>query len=83
MWCYPAAAKRKKSCAGTVTRLRSAMLDPMVLGTDAGLSSAGPLVRLVAAFERAARAGWAQTARRITLLAGTAAAVALVLLVGQ
>lgn len=39
----------------------------------------GPLGRLITEIGRAARAGWAPTARLITLLAAAAAAVALVL----
>jgi hypothetical protein len=39
----------------------------------------GPLGRLVTEIGRAARAGWAQTARLIALLTVAAAAVALVL----
>jgi hypothetical protein len=39
----------------------------------------GPLGRLVTEIGRAARAGWAQTARLVALLAVAAAAVALIL----
>lgn len=39
-----------------------------------------PLGRLITEIGRAARGGWAQTARLIALLAGVAAAVALVLM---
>jgi hypothetical protein len=43
----------------------------------------GPLGRLIAEIGRAARDGWAQTARLIVLLAVAAAAVALVLMTGR
>jgi hypothetical protein len=43
----------------------------------------GPLGRLFIEIGRAARAGWAQTARMITLLTVTAAAVALVLVTSR
>ncbi len=43
----------------------------------------GPLGRLVTEIGRAARAGWAQTARMIALLAVAAAAVALVLVTSR
>jgi hypothetical protein len=42
-----------------------------------------PLARLIAEIGRAARAGWAPTARLITLLAVAAAAVALVLMTSR
>jgi hypothetical protein len=42
-----------------------------------------PLGRLVTEIGRAARGGWAQTARMIALLAVTAAAVALVLVTSR
>jgi hypothetical protein len=43
----------------------------------------GPLGRLVTEIGRAARAGWAQTARLIALLTVAAAAVALVLVTSR
>jgi hypothetical protein len=43
----------------------------------------GPLGRLVTEIGQAARAGWAQTARMIALLAVAAAAVALVLVTSR
>jgi hypothetical protein len=43
------------------------------------MEGGGPLGRLVTVIGRAARAGWAQTARMIALLTVAAAAVALVL----
>jgi hypothetical protein len=42
-----------------------------------------PLRRLVVEIGRAARAGWAQTARMIALLAVAAAAVALILVTSR
>jgi hypothetical protein len=50
---------------------------------DNGGDPGGPLDRLVTEIGRAARAGWAQTARMIALLAVTAAAVALVLVTSR
>ena len=43
----------------------------------------GPFGRLVTELGRAARAGWAQTARMIALLAVAAAAVALILMTSR
>jgi hypothetical protein len=43
----------------------------------------GPLTRLIVAIERAARAGWPETARLIALLSVAAAAVALVVLASR
>jgi hypothetical protein len=43
----------------------------------------GPLGRLVTEIGQAARAGWAQTARMIALLAVAAAAVALVIVTSR
>ena len=50
-------------------------------GSDAGPDPGpgGTLDRLISAIERAARAGWPETARLIALLAVAAAAVALVI----
>jgi hypothetical protein len=46
---------------------------------DSDRDPEGPLTRLIVAIERAARAGWPETARLIALLAVAAAAVALVI----
>ena len=42
-----------------------------------------PLGRLIMEFGRAARAGWAPTARLITLLAVAAAAVVLIMMISR
>ncbi len=42
-----------------------------------------PLERLITEMGRAARAGWAQTVRLITLLAVAAAAVALIMMISR
>jgi hypothetical protein len=47
------------------------------------MEGGGPLRRLVTEIGRAARAGWAQTARMIALLTAAAAAVALVLVTSR
>jgi hypothetical protein len=46
-------------------------------------SQEGPLIRLITVIERAARAGWPETARLIALLAVAAAAVARVVLASR
>jgi len=43
----------------------------------------GAILRLITAIERAARAGWPETARLIALLAVAAAAVALVMMASR
>jgi len=48
-------------------------------GTGPDADPSGFLDRLITAIERAARAGWPETARLIALLAVAAAAVALVI----
>lgn len=50
-------------------------------GSESGQE--GALVKLITAIERAARAGWPETARLIALLAVAAAAVALVVLASR
>jgi len=50
-------------------------------GPDPGLE--GPLNRLIDAIERAAQAGWPETARLTALLAVAAAAIALVILASR
>ena len=50
---------------------------------DSDPHGAHPLIRLIAAIERAARDGWPETARLVLLLAVAAAAVALVILASR
>lgn len=52
-------------------------------GTGPDTDTSGALDRLIAAIERAARAGWPETARLIALLAVAAAAVALVVMASR
>jgi hypothetical protein len=54
---------------------------PVLDGSNPG--SADPAGRLVAAIDRAAQAGWAETARLAALIAMLAAAVALVIMAGR
>jgi hypothetical protein len=56
-------------------------LDRFQPGPDPG--PGGPLDRLITVIERAARAGWPETARLIALLAVAAAAIALVILASR
>lgn len=56
---------------------------PTQYAPDPDPSQAGPLVKLISAIERAARAGWPETVRLIALLAVAAAAVALVVLASR
>lgn len=46
-------------------------------------SGGGPCTRLIVAIDRAAHAGWAQTARLTVLIAVAAGAIALVILAGR
>lgn len=57
---------------------REVDVDPEIRG-----ERGDPLGRLITEIGRAARAGWAQTARMIALLAVAAAAVALVLVTSR
>jgi hypothetical protein len=50
-------------------------------GSNSG--SAGPAGRLIAAIDRAAQAGWAETVRLAALIAVIAGAVALVIVAGR
>lgn len=54
-----------------------------MLEEDRGLRPAGPLARLVAAIDRAASAGWADTARLVVLMAAAAGALVLVIRAGR
>ena len=58
--------------------------EPSLLIKEAAVAEGGdPLVRLVIELGRAARAGWAQTARLMVLLAVAAGAVALILMTSR
>jgi hypothetical protein len=64
------------------------MRGPNMLGyarrvLDGSRGSGGPAGRLVTAIDRAAQAGWAETARLVALIAVTAGAVALVILASR
>lgn len=52
-------------------------------GTGPDADPTGALDRLITAIERAARAGWPETARLIALLAVAAAAIALVVMASR
>jgi hypothetical protein len=62
---------------------RSSMLDYMTLERPPDLATSRSPARLIAAMERAAHAGWHETARLVTLLLAAASAFALLMVASR